>query len=107
MHLVGEKELPPCSIVAVDRPRSPGHGKCGSAVVVLAGEIDQVESDGPPGKMRQLEVIPVRLSIAPVLIGLPLDRAPQMRRRNGNYFPKASAFEVRQNADLRKQWRQG
>ena len=47
------------------------------AVVVFAYQVDQIKSQFAAGGAIDTKVIPVRLTISPVLVGLALDGAPK------------------------------
>src|SRR5262249_44996435 len=93
-YLAVAEMLPTDAVVTVHRPGTLGDGGGGRAVVVFAGQIDEVDGQRRPGQVVEAEVIPVGLPVAMVLVGLPGDGAAKVGGRHRFHLSDVSALEV-------------
>ena len=68
-------------------------------IVVFAYQVDQINRQFAAGRAIDTEVIPVRLTIPPILVGLALDGASEMSVRQYFNLSEAGSFKVRVKSD--------
>ena len=88
-------------IVADDRRRVFGNGALIGLVIVLAGEVDDVERQLFRAGAVDTEVIPVGLAIAAVLVLFPFRPEAEVSLRDLLDAAQAAAFEIRVHRDGR------
>ena len=68
-------------------------------IVVFAYQVDQINRQFAAGRAVDTEVIPVRLTIPPIVVGLALDGASEMGVRQYFNLSEAGSFKVRVKSD--------
>ena len=102
-HLVIGEKAPGDSVISVGGTGAFSNRVGRAVVIVFAGQIDQIDSDWRVWQVGQLEVIPVGLTIAVVLVRLALNGATEVSRRDALYLPYIAAFEIGGNTQAREE----
>ena len=90
------------TIGAIDWPGPLGDRIGRATVVVFAGEIDEIDGQRRTRQVGQLEVIPIRLAVAMILVRLTLHSATQVVWRDVLNLSYVAAFEIADNFDTRE-----